>query len=213
VPTSTLLIDLHYLPCLEYFACVWPYDTIRLEAHETYQKHTYRNRCYILASQQVDRLTVPVVKGSSHTPYRTLAIDAHQAWASLHWRAICTAYSRAPFFAYFKDCFHTVLFQPHTSLFALNLELFQACLRALQWKKYIELSTHYEKTPAGDVVDARSSILPSGRAVCSQDYLSTKYQQVFGNIFHPNLSIVDLLFCKGPEACAILQALTAHKTF
>lgn len=210
--TPTLLIDLHYLPCLEYFACLLPYDTIRLEAHETYQKQTYRNRCYVLASQQVDRLTVPVIKGNSKIPYRALKLDDCQAWAPLHWRAICTAYSKAPFFTYLADYFHAVLFQRHVYLFDLNLKLLQTCLQLLQLEKKLELSTHYEKVPAGHVVDARATILPGNRLGHSSYYQPTQYQQVFGSLFHPNLSILDLLFCKGHEACTILQAAARGET-
>ena len=208
--TPALLLDLHYLPSIAYFSCLLPYATIRLEAHEHYQKQTYRNRCYILTSQQVDRLTVPVRKTSSKTPYRTLAIDYRQPWPDWHWRALCTAYSKAPYFEYLAAPFHAVLFERYTYLFDLNLALLKTCLRLLQLEKHLELSSYYEKVPPSRFVDARGSIHPRYRLSPSPYYQPIPYPQIFGHEFHPNLSILDLLFCEGPHARAILQRSVVH---
>lgn len=209
--TPTLLIDLHYLPSLEYFACLLPYNIIQLEAHESYQKQTYRNRCYILTSQKVDRLTVPVRKGSSKVPYRTIEIDYSQPWRDLHWRALCTAYSKAPYFEYFAEYFHAIFLRRYTYLFDLNLALLQTCLELLQLEKKIELSEHYEKKLVGHLADARYNIYPRNRLGNSTYYHPVQYQQVFSKAFHPNLSIVDVLFCKGRDARTILQQAMANK--
>jgi len=211
VSTSTLLIDLHYLPNLEYFACLFPHNTIRLEAQESYQKQTYRNRCYVLTSQKVDRLTVPVCKSSSKLPYKIMGIDHSQPWEDLHWRALCTAYGKAPYFKYFAEYFHAVFLRRYIYLFDLNLTLLQTCLQLLQLDKKIELSENYEKELVGHSVDARHSIRPHTRLNPSNYHQPVQYQQVFGKVFHPNLSIIDLLFCEGHNACTILQQATARQ--
>lgn len=210
VSTSTLLIELHYLPSLAYFACLLPHSIIRLEAQESYQKQTYRNKCYILTSQKVDRLTIPARKSNSKIMYRDVEIDYSQPWEALHWRALCTAYGKAPYFKYFADYFHAVFLRRYTHLFDLNLVLLQTCLQLLQLEKKIELSAFYEKKPVGHSVDARYSI---GTRLDQSDYYHPRpYQQVFGTAFQPNLSIIDLLFCKGHDALTILQKsiLSAH---
>lgn len=209
VSTSALLIDLHYLPSLEYFSCLFPYHTIRLEAQESYHKQTYRNRCYVLTSQKVDRLTVPVCKSSSKLPYKIVEIDYSKPWQDVHWRALCTAYSKAPYFKYFAEYFHAVFLKRYIYLFDLNLALLKTSLQLLQLEKKIELSKHYEKKLVGHLVDARYSVHPKTRSDPSNYYHPVHYQQVFGKVFHPNLSIIDLLFCKGHEALAILQEV--HK--
>jgi WbqC-like protein family len=208
VSNATILIDLHYLPSLEYFSCLFPYHTIRLEAQESYQKQTYRNRCYVLTSQQVDRLTVPVCQGSSRLPYKIMQIDYGQPWENLHWRALCTAYSKAPYFKYFAEYFRVVFLRRYTYLFDLNLALLNTCLQLLQLDKKIEISEYYAKELAGHVVDARYSIQPKTRLDQSNYYRPVQYQQVFGTVFHPNLSIIDLLFCEGDNAYTILQQAT-----
>lgn len=211
VSTSTLLIDLHYLPSLEYFACLFPYNTIRLEAQESYHKQTYRNRCYVLTSQKVDRLTVPVCKGNSKLPYKIMEIDYSQPWEDLHWRALCTAYGKAPYFKYFADYFHAVFLRRYTYLFDLNLALLKTSLMLLQLEKKIELSEHYEKESVGHSVDARYSIHPQNRLGSSNYYHPVQYQQVFGKVCHPNLSIIDLLFCEGHNARTVLQRALSVK--
>ncbi|MEL6607002.1 MAG: WbqC family protein [Bacteroidota bacterium] len=211
MPTPVLLIDLHYLPSVAYFSCLLPYETIRLEAHEHYQKQTYRNRCYILTSQQVDRLTVPVRHTSGiKVPYRRLEIDYSQPWVDKHWRALCTAYSKAPYFEYFAASFHAVLSERYPYLFELNMALLQTCLTLLQMEKRLGLSTHYEKAPGAEVVDARGYIHPSDRLEIGPYFQPIPYPQVFGNEFHPNLSVLDLLFCEGPNARTILQKNAIH---
>jgi hypothetical protein len=203
-----LLIDLHYLPSLEYFSRLLPHDIIQVEAQESYQKQTYRNRCYILTSQKVDRLTVPVHKGNSKFPYRTIKIDYSQPWRDLHWRTLCTAYSNAPYFEYFSESFRTIFLRRYTYLFDLNLALLQTCLELLQLEKKIILSEHYEKNPAGHLVDARYSVFPRNRLGKSIYCHPVQYPQVFSKIFHPNLSIIDLLFCEGQNAYTILRQAT-----
>ena len=209
--TPALLIDLHYLPSLAYFSCLFSYDIIQLEACESYQKQTYRNRCHILTSQKVDRLTVPVRKGSSKIPYRTTEIDYSQPWRDVHWRALCTAYSKAPYFEYFAAYFRTIFLRRYTYLFDLNLALLQTCLELLQLEKKITLSEHYEKKLAEHSADARYSIYPRNRLGNSAYYHPVPYQQVFSKIFHPNLSIIDLLCCEGHNACTILQQAMVSK--
>lgn len=208
--TTTVLLDLHYLPSLEYFACLWPYDVVRLEAHGSYQKQTYYNRCYIRASQQVDRLTVPVVHQSTRQQYQQVAIDYAQPWVDIHWRALCTAYNKAPFFEYFAECFYAVYKQQHSHLFELNLALLKTCLKLLQLDKQVVLSSAYEWVPTGDVFDARATMLPRQRTAPSHYYRPTPYPQVFGQTFSPNLSIIDLLCCEGHCAVDILRQSVAE---
>ena len=216
--TSTLLVDLHYLPSLEYFVTLLPYDTIRLEIHCSFQKQTYHNRCYILASQGVQRLTIPICKTGRAMPYSEVHIDYSQRWHDIHWRALCTAYGNAPYFSYFSEFFHAAFEKKPILLYEFSLSLLRQCLQLLQIEKKIELSTHY-KSKSGESAehlrDMRGKILPA-RRLDSNNYQPVQYAQVFGAAFNPNLSIVDLLFCKGPQAIAVLQqsmsSLSTHES-
>jgi len=213
VVSSTLLIDLHYFPCLEYFACLLPYKTIYIEAQENYQKQTYCNRSYLLGSQKVERLTVPVIQGHKKTLYPRLKIDYSQPWIEQHWKTICTAYGKAPYFEYLSVYFQEVFAQHYTHLFALNRRILEVCLQILGVPKEIKLTDAYITKPAHNVVDARGIIKPTNRLSHPIYYKPFSYQQVFGTLFVPNLSILDLLFCRGQNAYSILNknVLQWHK--
>ena len=60
-----MTIDLQYLPSLEYFCALLKHDTITIEAHEYFEKQSYRNRCKILTTNKIDVLTVPVKNGNT----------------------------------------------------------------------------------------------------------------------------------------------------
>src|SRR5690606_30373631 len=99
------LLSLHYLPCIEYFACFIKYDKIYLEACESYTKQSYRNRCRIKTSQRIDTLSVPVCKADRHTNIQDVRIDYSQGWVKDHWKGIQTAYGKSPFFEHYADLF------------------------------------------------------------------------------------------------------------
>ena len=63
------IIELHYFPSVAFFKTIFQYQSIELEACENFQKQTYRNRCYILTSNKVDLLSVPVL-GGNNTPIK-----------------------------------------------------------------------------------------------------------------------------------------------
>lgn len=205
-PFSGLLIDLHYLPCLDYFSGLLAADRIQLEAAEQYQKQSYRNRCYVLTSNKVDCLTVPVVGGTHRHPIRDLKIDYQQSWQDRHWRCLQAGYGRAPFFEYVAPEFEPVLRKQWTFLFDLNYKLLTLCLKWLRVKTPVHLTEWYNPTVEPGVFDARSQLNTRNRTDTYSFYTPVPYQQNFGVEFVPNLSIIDLLCCQGPAAADVLRS-------
>ena len=64
----------------------------------------------------------------------------------------------------------------------------------------------YSTSAVPEGCNAVHSIHPRKNLTTSMIYRPIAYQQVFGTEFIDNLSIIDLLFCKGPEAITILEA-------
>lgn len=197
---NELLIELHYLPCLDYMAGLLQIGRVRLEVHEHYQKQSYRNRCYVLTANKVDVLTVPVQHGTRHQPIRDLRIDNGQAWSMHHWRCLRAAYGKAPFFEYYGPEFESIYRRHWSFLFDLNYELLTICLRLLQVNVAISLTDWYKKVPPAGLFDARSRVNPRNGADSYVFYQPAHYTQNFGVEFVPNLSVIDLLFCQGPAA-------------
>lgn len=92
-----------------YFGPVWWYSALLrggavIDCEENFQKQTLRNRCIINTSQGEQKLTIPVAGTSSHHQKMcdTLISD-HGNWRHQHWQALQTAYGNTPFFEYYQD--------------------------------------------------------------------------------------------------------------
>ncbi|WP_207435738.1 WbqC family protein [Sabulibacter ruber] len=197
-----LLTEIQYNPCILYFQKAFEAEELLVEAHEHYQKQSYRNRCHILTAQGVVPLSIPVVKGNSKTLVTELEIDYGQRWTDIHWRTIQSAYGSAPFFEYYADYLKDVYDRRPGLLFELNMELFKIFAKFLKLSKPISATQTYVKTYEEPVLDWRGKLHPKKEP----DILHLRpYRQVFGKQFASNLSILDLLFNLGPEASIYLQ--------
>jgi hypothetical protein len=199
-----ILIEAQYLPPIAYFSAMQSCDEIVLERHEHYVKQTYRNRCSVNTTQGRADLIIPLTSKHGKTVISEVKIDYTQKWLNNHWRTIQSAYANAPFFEYYADTLHQVLFKKEVFLFDLNAALLSMCLKWLKWPHTVRESLSYEKSPEG-VIDRRSQINPKKIDVLGEFFTPIPYTQVFGSTFEVNLSIIDLIFCVGPSAAGIVR--------
>ena len=198
-----LLIESHYLPCVEYFAYLYHTDEVYIEAQENYVKQTYRNRCRIRGANQIDTLSVPITNPHTKVLTREVKIDYTANWVTQHRRAIRSAYGNAPFYEYYSSYFEDIWEKKHRFLFDMNMELLEMCIKLLGLRKELQLTQRYEKETS--LFDRRGKVNPK---VASENYdkiSSVKYLQLFGSNFESNLSITDLLFNEGKNALEILK--------
>src|SRR6478752_7094271 len=139
------LIELQYLPSIAYFAALQGAEKIILEKNENFIKQSFRNRCHILTAQGVERLVIPLTSKSGKVLITEVRIDYSQKWLNNHWRTIESAYRSSPFFEFYADDLHTILFRQHTFLYDLNVELLTICLKWLKWNVTLQESMSYEK--------------------------------------------------------------------
>jgi hypothetical protein len=203
---ASLLIEAHYLPCLDYMAGLVQTDRVRIEAAEHYRKQSYRNRCYVRSAHAIERLTVPVVNGTHRQISRDIRIDYSRDWISQHWRCWQAAYGKAPFFEFYAPELEPAYRQKPTFLLDLTVELLTICLNLLGIRANLSLTTDYEPEPDADVFDARSRLTTLPSATEGLFGFARPYAQNFGPDFVSNLSIVDLLFCAGPDSLSYLNA-------
>lgn len=201
-----LLIELHYLPSLEYFCALQPFNAIEFEKHEHYVKQSYRNRCYINTAQGVEMLIVPLTAKHGKTIIKDVRIDYRQKWQNNHWRTIESAYRKAPYFEYYADDLKNILYYHHDFLFDMNLDFLSFCLKTIRFHPTLSTSISYEKVTKPSVFDLRSQLNPKKPASERNFYKPVAYHQVFGNGFAENLSLIDLLFCEGPRAASLILA-------
>ena len=207
----TVLIETHYLPSVAYFAAVHQTDGILLERHEHFTKQTYRNRCRINTASGEQQLIVPVTSKHGKVAITDVRLDFTQKWLNNHWRTVQSAYGKAPFYEYYSNDLHDVLFQKAEFLYDLNFRLLSMCLKWLRWDMPIKETEHYNNAPSSPVLDLRSAINPKKSDQCYKFYYPVMYNQVFGNRFVENLSLIDLVFCEGPGTAKIVQASAIPK--
>jgi hypothetical protein len=200
----SVIIETQYLPSISYFVRLAAFDTVVIEKHERFPKRTYRNRCYINTAQGIDRLVVPVVRGG-RLATGEVRIDYSQKWLTRHWRAIQSSYGKAPYFEHYGPALRETLFMKYDFLLELNKTLLSLCLGWLGLPLPILETTRYEKTPSGGIIDLRNTITAKKSTELQETDFPIKYPQVFGSKFVPNLSVVDLIFCTGPEAGRLVR--------
>ncbi len=203
---DTLLIEPHYFPSVAYFALISKYPKVVLEVHEHYPKQTYRNRCYVQGANQIQHLTVPVRKGKGKLPTHAIQINHSDPWMAQHWRTLQSAYGNAPFFDFFALDFHDILIQKNHYLVDLSLSILTKCLEILQLDvQSLTLSQKYHPVVPKGFFDARNTLTTGLTPVFPPHFRPVSYQQLFGNNFVPNLSVIDLLFCAGSRANSIIR--------
>ncbi|WP_373512103.1 WbqC family protein [Persicitalea sp.] len=202
---TDILLELQFLPCLEYFAGILQYGTLKLEACENLPRRSPRNRCRVLTANKVDTLTVPLKESRRALPIRDVKIDYGQPWVRRHWGCLQSAYGQSPYFEHYAPDFEAVYERAPAFLFDFNQELLTLCLRFLGIGKEITYTLSYETAVKKTVFDARSLINPRNSDETVLFYQKIPYYQTFGNDFVPNLSIIDLLFNQGPESPLILR--------
>lgn len=203
---NPVLIELQYLPPVRYFQLLASYPVVLIEQHEHFTKGSYRNRCHIAGANGVIRLSIPLLKGKNQQcPITEVELAYHEPWHAQHWGSIRSAYGRAPFFEEYADTLQSLFEAPGALLFDFNWKLLQALIQLLQLPCECRLTESYESSyPSGGLDDFRNAISPKTSPAQS----NRPYPQLFEDRhgFLPDLSILDLLFCLGPEATSYLRA-------
>ena len=207
----TALIEAHYCPSIAYFSAIQPANEILLEKYEHFVKQSYRTRCSILTASGMLQLIVPVTSKQGKALITDVRLDYSQKWLNNHWRTVQSAYGNAPFFEYYAEDLHSLLFKKVIFLYELNYLLLSMCLKWLRWTMPIKETEYYVQSPSDSVLDLRSAIKPKKLEQCHQFYYPITYNQVFGNTFVENLSLIDLVFCEGPDASRIVRASVISK--
>jgi hypothetical protein len=210
--TISILLEVQYLAPVQYYSKFLKYDKILIEQKEHYSKGSFRNRCQITMSDGIHGLSIPLSKGKNQqTDIREVRIDYSQNWQQTHFRSIKTAYGSAPFYEYYEP-YLAVFYEKKTEfLFDFCLEMQQQICNLLKIKPSIDFTeTYITDYTESAVLDFRNKICPRNYANSSDSdphFNPTRYPQIFEERqgFIPNLSILDLLFCTGPEAQSYLK--------
>lgn len=204
---KALLIEPHYFPNIQYFSKIFNYNEIIIDDLSLFEKQSYRNRMRILGANKVLSLIVPVKKDKTKMKLKDVQIDYGINWQKDHWNSIISAYNKSPFFLFYMNDFEKNFNKKKNFLIDLNIEIILNLIEILELDTKIKLLSETDVSK-GEFDDLRNSIHPKKKHNKSDNSLKNiEYQQVFSERFDfiPNLSVVDLLSNKGPEAVQILM--------
>ena len=196
-----VLVETQYFPPIAVFSLLKNENTaLVIEQCENYQKRSYRNKCLIAASNGPFPLTVPLLSGkNAQQIIKDVRIANSEQWQRVHWQAIRSSYGKSPYFEHYAPYLEPIFTKKHDFLFDLNHQITSLLLKLLKLQAKIEFSETYCLNYEGnsDIVDFRD-----GYKILSQLNSNKKYPQVFEDRhgFIPGLSILDLLFCMGPNS-------------
>jgi len=190
------LFSTAYFPPIDYLLEMKNADQVFVEAHENYQKQTYRNRATILTGNGLYDLIIPVVRGSEKQ-IKEIEIDYSAAWQRNHWKTIESAYNNSPYFLYYRDFFEPLFQKKCTFLLDFNMELLHLLKKLFKITNPVSLTEDFEMQPK-DTEDYRDFFLPKNRTFRPR---KIQYRQVFSDRcnFEENLACIDYLFTTGAE--------------
>lgn len=199
-----ILLHPTYFPSIATFAAIVQNDVV-WEAHDNFQKQTYRNRCYICTDKGKHMLNIPIkhVGGKEgRQKYGDVVMDNSYNWKKLHWRTLETAYRTSPFFEFYEDELKPLFEGNDSSLFEFNLKTIEAIGNCMG----IEIpkrKTESFKINAPEHIDARFLVEAKREKKANLGNYPQVFEERHG--FIPNLSILDLLFNEGTNALSYLK--------
>lgn len=201
-----IIVESQYFPTIAYFWLIDLADEIVIDIHEHYEKQTFRNRTIINGANGPLNLSIPIHHNSPKMVISEVDVDFKQKWVNTHWRTIQSAYGKAPFFDFYAHYFKDIIYSRSPKLIDYNQQILTMCLKLLQLNPKLSYSHNYIEKAAEDYTDYRSKIHPKNSKGNLADFQPKSYTQIFGKDFVPNLSIIDLLFCEGPNALEVIRA-------
>ncbi len=198
---TLLLYPTYFSPIIQYVALAKAEKYV-FEVEDTYQKQTYRTRCYVYSPNGKQLLNIPVKNANSKQKTKDVLIDYSFDWQKQHIKSIEAAYRSSPFFEYYEDEIRPLFEEKPTFLLDFNLKCHDLITDLLQLETSYLKTTEFNKAVV-NTVDLRFL----GDAKNTRDHSLSTYTQVFNDKhgFIDNLSILDLLCNEGPNALNYLE--------
>jgi len=220
-----VILQPSYIPWRGYFHQIQKADVFVFYDDVQYDKHGWRNRNQIATPKGLKWLTIPVLsKGNvlEHTPINLIHIDNSQPWPRKHWETLRQNYARAPFFKRYAPLIESFYAQRHelladftiTTTVALakelgleNTEFLRSSALGISGTKTDRLleiltrlnATHYISGPSAKEYLETEKLERAGISLEWMRYDYPPYEQLTVP-FEGKVSMLDLLFMKGPAA-------------
>ena len=220
-----VIIQPSYIPWRGFFHQIQKTDIFMFYDDVQYDVDGWRNRNRVKTASGTRWLTIPV-RAAGHllkkTPINEIRIDWNRNWAKKHWTTLQNSYGAAPYFERYAPLLESFYARHDERLSELTIDLTLALaaelgIRHTRFVRSSELKIEGTKTDRllsllGAVGSRRYISGPSARAYIDHDKVAAagvsieymvydypEYEQLHPP-YDPAVSILDLLFMKGPDA-------------
>jgi len=212
-----------YLPSIPVFKKLVRSDHFVLADKLQFSTNSTTNKGKILTVNGPKWLTVPVLtKGKGVQSINKVVIDNSQNWSQKHYKSLTVNYRFSPYFEYFIDFFERLFRIKHEFLTDLNVEIFEFLIKVLRLDTRLTLLSEIILLDENELIAELMHATGSDQYCIFSDenrkYINSvlkkdliildrqinKYPQQFAG-WYPALSIIDLLFNRGPEALLYLM--------
>lgn len=220
-----VILQPSYIPWRGYFHQIQKADAFVFYDDVQYDDRGWRNRNRVKTEQGTRWLTIPVFSQGvqvTRTAIRDVRISWDRPWARKHWETIRHSYSRSPHFARYAPLLADFYSRrgDHLADFTIELTIALAWELGLKRTRFLRSSalavegvkterllallakvgaSHYISGPSARGYIDEEKVAAAGVALEYMTYDYPEYDQLYPP-YDPQVSILDLLFMKGPEA-------------
>ena len=222
---KAVILQPSYIPWRGYFHQIQKADVFVFYDDVQYDDRGWRNRNRIKTRSGTRWLTIPVVSQGAQirkTPINQIGICWDRPWAQKHWTAIRHSYAKAPCFRRYAPLLDDLYNRRPQLLadFTIDLTVTLARELGLDGTRFLRSSSltvqgartdrllallravgadHYISGPSAREYIDEDQVRAAGVTLEYMQYDYPEYEQLYPP-YDPFVSIVDLLFMKGPEA-------------
>ena len=194
-PGTTLLLPPQLFGHVDYYRLMSRYERAYIDTSMLFDKRLKStHRFDIVDAPGKVSLTVPVSKSGGRVPWSEVTVSDHGKWWLSMPNALATAYSRSPFYEYYADAVLSILSDRY-----IGAPITAMCGDAdTLVRRILDIDTQIVDKPSEPTADYRRAAIDTPS---SAPYWQLRTLQ---RGFTPHLSILDLIFNLGPEACLYL---------
>jgi WbqC-like protein family len=225
---TAVILQSNYIPWKGYFDMLNMADTFIIYDEVQYTKNDWRNRNKIKTTNGLIWLTIPVKQEKLDQKINETFV-VNDSWRKKHWNSLQIAYAKAPYFKLHKDIFEDLyLNNIEQSLSKINFNFLVTIANILNIKTKIINSTELilGEGKTQRLVNLCQQVGATNylSGAAAKDYLEVELfeqQQInvqwmdysnyqiynqLNNEFEHAVSILDLIFNEGPNACKFMKS-------